>query len=141
MNKILLVFEIHTDHLISVRQPKHVIVNKKKRTCQIVDFTVLADHRVKLKKSEKRDKCLDLAREMKELGSIKVTEILIIIGALGIVTKGTGTEGLENKRTSGDYTSYSIVEIGEKPWGDLSLRLSGKQSANADVKKISLWVK
>ena len=42
-----------------------VIVNKKKRTCQTVDFAVPIDHRVKLKESEKRDKYLDLARELK----------------------------------------------------------------------------
>ena len=30
---------------------------------------------------------------------------------------GTGTEGLGNKRTSGDYTNYSIVEnYREEPW-------------------------
>ena len=51
--------------LISVRRPDLVIVNKKKRkkrTCWIVDFTVQADHRMKLKESEKRDKYLDVAR-------------------------------------------------------------------------------
>ena len=34
-------------------------------TCWIVDFAVSADHRVKIKESEKRDKYLDLARELK----------------------------------------------------------------------------
>ena len=35
-------------------------------TCRIVDFVILADHRVKLKESEKKDKYLDLARELKK---------------------------------------------------------------------------
>ena len=51
-------FEIQTNHLISARQPDFVIVNykkKKKRNYQIVEFAVPVDHRVKLKKSEKRD--------------------------------------------------------------------------------------
>ena len=39
---------------------------QKKRTCQIVDFAVPADHRIKLKESKKRDKYLDLAREIKK---------------------------------------------------------------------------
>ena len=39
---------------------------KKKRTCKIVGFAVLADHRIKLKESEKKDKYLDLARELKK---------------------------------------------------------------------------
>ena len=38
---------------------------KKKRTCKIVDFAVLAEHRIKLKECEKRDKYLDLAKELK----------------------------------------------------------------------------
>ena len=33
------------------------------RTCRIVDFAVSADHRVKLKENEKKDKYLDLARD------------------------------------------------------------------------------
>ena len=39
---------------------------EKKRTSRIVDFAILADRRVKLKESEKRDKYLDLARELKK---------------------------------------------------------------------------
>ena len=44
---------------------------EKKRTCRIVDFTVPAGDRVKLKESEKRDKYLDLARELKKLCNLK----------------------------------------------------------------------
>ena len=55
------------DHLISARWLDLIILNKKKsRTGRIVDFAVLADHRVKLKESEKKDKYLDLARELKK---------------------------------------------------------------------------
>ena len=44
-----------------------IIINqkKKKKTCKIVDFAVPADHRIKLKECEKKDKYLDLARELK----------------------------------------------------------------------------
>ena len=38
---------------------------EKKRICEIVDFAVLANHRIKLKECEKKDKYLDLARELK----------------------------------------------------------------------------
>ena len=51
MLKPLRDFEIQTDHLISARKSDLVILNKKKRTCGIVDFVVSTDHRVKLKKS------------------------------------------------------------------------------------------
>ena len=60
--------DAQTDQLISARRPDLVIVNKKKkkkRTCRIVDFTVSADLRVKLKERKKRDEYLDLAKELK----------------------------------------------------------------------------
>ena len=60
---------------------------KKKRISKTVDFAVPADHRIKLKKWEKKDKYLDLARELKKLWNMKVTIVPIVIGALGIVTK------------------------------------------------------
>ena len=54
-------YDIQTDHRISTRRPDLIIINK--RNCKIVDFAVPADHRIKLKEYEKRDKYLDLARE------------------------------------------------------------------------------
>ena len=48
-------------------------------------------------------------------------------------SSGTGTGGLGNKRTSGDYSDYSIVEIGqntEKSPGDLRLAVTQTQVAN-----------
>ena len=49
--KLLWDFDILTDYLISARRPDLIIINKKKkkRTCKIVDFAVLADHKIKLK--------------------------------------------------------------------------------------------
>ena len=69
-HKLLWDFHIQTDHLISARKPDLIIINKKKtKICKIVDFTVPADHRIKLKECEKRDKYLDLARELKNYGT------------------------------------------------------------------------
>ena len=59
-------FHIQTDHQIPARRPDLLIINKRKRICKIVDFTVPADHRINLKESEKKDKYLDLARELKK---------------------------------------------------------------------------
>ena len=83
-------FDIHTDYLISTRKPDLRIITKKKkkRTCNIVDFAVPADHRIKLKECEKKDKYLDLARELKKLWNMPVTIIPIVIGAIRTVPKG-----------------------------------------------------
>ena len=66
-HKLLWDFDIHTDHLISDRRPDLKIINKiKKGTCKIVDFAVPADHRIKVKEYEKKDKYLDLDRKLKK---------------------------------------------------------------------------
>ena len=86
---------------------------KRKRTCRIVDFAVPVDHRVKLKECEKKDKYLDLARELKNLWNMKMTIIPILIGALGTATKGLvqGQDDLEI--TCGDNPNNCIIEIGQ----------------------------
>ena len=40
--------------------------DSKKITCRIVNFALLADHRVKIKESEKRNKYQDIARGLKK---------------------------------------------------------------------------
>ena len=65
IHKILWDFEIQTDHLNPARRPDLVLINKRKRTYLLVDFVIPADHRVKMKESEKINKYLDLARELK----------------------------------------------------------------------------
>ena len=88
-HKLLWDYNIQTDHLIPARRPDLIIINKKKRICKIVDFAVPRE-------SEKKDKYLDLARELKKLENMKVTIVPIVIGALGTITKGllTGLEDL-----------------------------------------------
>ena len=71
------------------------IQQKKKRICKIVDFAVPADQRIKLKECEKKDKYLDLVKELKKLWNMKVIIIPIVIGVFGTVTKGL-LKGLED---------------------------------------------
>ena len=62
-HKSLWDFDIQTNHLTSARRPEHII------NCWIVDFAVLADYRVKLKESKKKNKCVNLTREGKKCGT------------------------------------------------------------------------
>ena len=139
-------FDIHTDHLTSARRPDVIIINKKKkkekkRICKIVDFAVLADHRIKLKECEKKDKYLDLARELKNLWNMKVTIVPIAIGAFGTVTKRL-LKGLENLKVGGRVEIIQTTTLLRttrilgrvlKTWNLLSLKLHWKPSANTDV--------
>ena len=44
--KILWDFSIQTDHVIETRRPGLVVVDKKRRTCKIIDFAVPGDSRI-----------------------------------------------------------------------------------------------
>ena len=96
-------FEIQTDPLISPGQPNLVIINNKR---ELVKLYALLSRltTVKLNENEKKDKYLDLVRELKKLWNMKV---MMIIGALGTVAGG-----LRNKRPSGDHPNYTIIKIG-----------------------------
>ena len=109
---------------------------KKKWTCKIVDFAVPADNRIKLKESEKKDKYLDLARELKKLWNTKVTIIPIVIGAFSTVTKGllkeledleAGGRVVETIQTTTLLRRARILRRVLETWGDLlSLKLQWK---------------
>ena len=97
---------------------------KKKRICKIVNFTVPAHHRIKLKECEKKDKYLDLARELKKLRNMRVTIVLIVIGVFGTVTKGL-LQGLEDLEVGGGVETIQTTAFflngqnTEKSPGDL----------------------
>ena len=134
-HKLLWDFDIQTDHLISTRRPYLIIINNKKRTFKIVDFTIPADHRIKLKECEKKYKYLDLARELKKLWNKKVSVVPIVFGAFGTVTEGLlkGLEDLEvggrveNIQTTALSRTARILRRVLETWGDLlSLKLKWK---------------
>ena len=124
---IIIIIILQTDHLILVRRPDLIIINKKKKICKIFDFAVPADHRIKLKELEKRDKYFDLARELKKLWNMKVTIIPIVIGAFGMVTKEL-LKGLENLEVGSQVETIQTTALLKtarilrrvlETWGDL----------------------
>ena len=85
-----------------------------------------------IKESEKKDKYLDLARELKKLWNMKVTIAPIVIGGLGTITKGLlkGLEDLEiggrteTIQTTALLRTARILRRVLETWGDLlSLKL------------------
>ena len=108
---------------------------QKKRNCKIVDFAVPADYRINLKECEKKDKYLDLARELKKLWNMKVTIVPIVIGAFGTITKGL-LKDLEDLEVGGRVETIQMTALLRtarilrrvlETWGDLlSLKLQWK---------------
>ena len=128
-------FNIQTDHLIPARRTDLIIINNKKENLQNSRFAVPADHRIKLKECEKRDKYLDLPRELKKLWNMQVTIIPIVIDAFGKVTNGL-LKGLEDLEVGGRVETIQTTALLRtariqrrvlETWGDLlSLRLQWK---------------
>ena len=90
--------------------PDLIIINRKERICKIVDFAGSADHRIKLKECEKKDKYLDFARELNKLWNKKVSIVPIVIGAFATVTKGL-LKGLEDLEVSGQVETIQTTAL------------------------------
>ena len=92
-----------------------------------MDFAVPASQRIKLNESEKKDKYLDLARELKKLWNMKVTIIPIVIGTYGTVIKGLlkGLKDLEVRgrmetiQTTALLRTATVLKRVLETWGDL----------------------
>ena len=125
-------------NLVQKTRPYNNQQQQKKRTCKIVDFAVPADHRIKLKVCEKKDKYLDLARELKKLWNMEETIIPIVISAFGTVTKGL-LKGLEDLEVWGQLETIQTTTLVRtarilkrvlETWGDLlSLKLQWKTTS------------
>ena len=75
-----------------------------------MDFAVPADYRIKLKECEKKDKYIDLTRELKKQWNMKVAIVPIVIGALGTVTKGL-LKDLEDLEVGGRVETIQMTEL------------------------------
>ena len=75
-------FIIQTDHVIEARRPDLVAVDKKRRTCKIINFAVSGDSRIKEKDKQKIEKYQDLRRELKKIWNVTVKIIPLVVGSL-----------------------------------------------------------
>ena len=70
--KILWDFSIQIDHIIEARRPDLVVVDKKDRSCKIIDFVVPGGSRIEEKEKCKTEKYKDLGRELQKIWNVKV---------------------------------------------------------------------
>jgi len=85
--KILWDFSIQTDHVIEARRPDLVVVDKKDRTCKIIDVAVPGDSRIEEKEKEKIEKYQDPGRELKKIWNVRMKIIPLVVGSLGAIPK------------------------------------------------------
>ena len=60
-------FTIQTDHVIEAWRPDLVEVDKKERSCKIIDFRVPGDSRTEEKERDKIEKYQELGREFHKI--------------------------------------------------------------------------
>ena len=108
-------FDIQTNHLISARRPDLIIINKKKSLYKIFAFAVPADHRIKLKEYEKKDKNLDLTKKLTKLWKMNVTITPIVIVTFGTVTNGL-LKGLEDMEIRGRVKNVQTTVLLGTAW-------------------------
>ena len=86
-------------NLAQTTRPSDSHKKEKKKNLLCRELCYPTHHWLKLKESEKRDKYLELARELKKL-NMRVTVIPVVIGAPEAITKGL-VQGLEDLEIRG----------------------------------------
>ena len=100
---------------LRIRDADRVIVkNKTKNKQENLPNIGFCRRGVKLKESKKRDKYLDVARELRKLWSMKVTVIPFIIDVLGTVTEGL-VQRLEDVGIRGRMETFQTTELLNRP--------------------------
>ena len=67
-----------------------VVVNKKDRSCKIIDFAVPGDSTIDKKEKDKIEKYQDLGKELQKIWNLKVKIISLVVGSLGAIAKQFG---------------------------------------------------
>ena len=68
-----------------------VVVNKKERSCKIIDFAVPGDSTIDKKEKDKIEKYQDLGKELQKIWNLKVKIISLVVGSLGAIAKQFGS--------------------------------------------------
>ena len=66
------------------------VVDKKEKTCKIIDFAVPADSRIEEREKDQIEKYQDLGRELQKIWNVKVKTIPLVVGSLGAIPKQVG---------------------------------------------------
>ena len=72
------------------RRADLVVVDKKERSCRIIDFAVPGDSRIEEKEKNKIQMYQDLGRGLQKIWNVKVKIIPLVVGSLGAIPKQFG---------------------------------------------------
>ena len=76
-----------TTSLLAARKPDLILIKREKRTCQLMDFTIPTDHRVKIKESKKIGAIPKPCQRAEKIWNMKMIVIQVTVEALGTIKK------------------------------------------------------
>ena len=85
--KILWDFPTQTDKVIEHSWPDIVCINKKTKSCLIIDIAIPGDKNIITKEQEKIDKYQDLQTELGKLWKLKTEVVPVVVGALATTSQ------------------------------------------------------
>ena len=87
--KLIWDINIQCGNVIKARRPDLILVDKKAKSCFIIDVAIPGDCRIRKKEIKNIEKYQNLKRELKRLWSVKKVEVgAVVVGALGCISKG-----------------------------------------------------
>ena len=104
-------FSIQTDHVIEARRPDLVVVDKKERSCKIIDFAVPGDSRIEEEK-DKIEKYQELGRELQKIWNVKVRIIPLVVVSVGAIPKQFDNRLEQIGITAGTEQVQKIIILG-----------------------------
>ena len=110
--KILQDFSIQIDHVIEAWRPDLVVVDKKDRICETIDFAVPGDSKIEEKEKDTIEKYQDLGRELQKIWNVKVKIIPLVVGSLGALPKEFGNRLKQIGITVGTAQVQKTVLLG-----------------------------
>ena len=110
-------FSIQTDHVIEVQRPDLVVVDKKERSCRIIDLAVpggsrIVEKELLRKRMNKIEQYQDLGRELQKIWNLKVKIITLVAGSLGAIPKKFGNRLKQIGITAGTAHVQKTVLLG-----------------------------
>lgn len=80
---------VHTDREIAANRPDIIVKEKHAKSCLLIDVSIPTDKNTSVKVMEKLSKYKDLEIEIERMWGMKTKTIPAVIGALGIIKKGS----------------------------------------------------
>ena len=105
---ILWNFTVHTDRTIDANRPDIIVKDFVNKTCLLIDMSCPSDINVAKQTFKKLSKYKDLEIEIEKMWKLQTVTVPVIVGALGLIKKGT-QEHLN--KIPGEHTLQEIQKI------------------------------